>query len=82
MNNRDNRSKDGQNASEELKKAENQANIDSATHLEDERTNGTTTTPTPKAVKGSQPDMDGVRQKENGNSGNHGHTVAPDPKNS
>ncbi len=78
--NRDNQSNDGQNATEERKRAKNQADIDSATHLEDERTNGTTTTPTPKAVEGSQPDMDTTKQKAN--SENHSDTVAPaNPKN-
>lgn len=59
--------------SEEDKKNKNQAEIDSATHLEDEETNGVTTVPTPKEVKGSQPSFDNPNQGDAG----HGKTVAP-----
>lgn len=59
--------------SEEEKKRSNQADVDSATHLEDDETNGVTTAPTPKAVEGAQPPQEKPKQSD----GDHGKTVAP-----
>ncbi|WP_199137520.1 hypothetical protein [Pedobacter sp. ASV12] len=74
MNNQNEQQSKGKNALEEQKRERNQADIDSTTHLEDERTNGTTTAPTPKAVEGSQPET--AKPSEG-----HGKTVAPNDEN-
>lgn len=58
---------------EEDKKNKNQAEIDSSTHLEDDETNGVTTVPTPKEVKGPQPSFDDPNKGDAG----HGKTVTP-----